>query len=474
MFPKTLLRSCILLSLLLAACSPAAVPAPTAAPQILPSATAVAPTATVAPSPTSKPADTAAPSPTLPPPTPTAGTTAQASEANTPVAPAGPSIVHLSAGSPISMTTIHMLDANIGWGTGHTATDPNSHILQTADGGKTWRDVTPPQPLVQLDQYQAVGTDAAAFFLDAQQAWVAFGYGSGAPLSPSETIVVWATHDGGKSWTPSAPLDTASLAQYWPSNVVFVDNRTGWLMAHVGAGMSHDYVVMYATQDGGANWKEVVDPMAMPDTGSLAMSCQKSGIVFVDAKNGWVTGDCGGVVPGSPYLYQTTDGGVTWTFKALPAPADVPDLYNRQQYNACGVGAPVFVSANQGMLPVNCLLENQQKRGWLYVTADGGKTWTPRPLPATYGVMDFLDANVGWWAGNDAAYDPTVARQLYSTQDGGQTWTLVKQTLTWGGQLDFITNQTGWAVATTLEDTALVQTSDGGKKWNLLTPQIAP
>jgi photosystem II stability/assembly factor-like uncharacterized protein len=214
--------------------------------------------------------------------------------------------------------------------------------------------------------------------------------------------------------------------------------------------------------------------MALPDTGSLVMSCQKSGIIFLDAKNGWVTGDCGGVVPGSPYLYQTADGGVTWTFKALPAPADVPDLYDQQKNNACGIGAPVFASPTQGMLPVSCFFENQGKRGWLYVTADGGQTWTPRPLPVAYGALDFLDANIGWWAGNDSAYDPTVARQLYGTRDGGQTWTLVKQTLNWGGQLDFITNQTGWAVAKTLDATALVQTSDGGKKWDLLAPQIAP
>lgn len=367
-----------------------------------------------------------------------------------------------------------MLDSNTGWAVAQAAADANDHILQTADGGNSWRDVTPPEPSVPPDPNLGPGKNAAAFFMDAKDAWVAFGYPAGAPVPPAAVAVVWNTHDGGQSWTASAPVTTtAELEQYWPTNLAFANGTDGWLLAHAGAGMSHDYVVIFATHNAGASWAEVVDPQAPPDPGMLAMSCQKTGLVFLDAKQGWVSGDCGGVVPGSPYFYQTADGGQTWQKLELPPPADVPDLYTKES-NACGAGAPVFVSATEGRLPVSCgFPDTNKQRGWLYVTADAGKTWTPRALPTAYGLMDFNSANEGWWAGNDTLGDTTVARTLYHTTDGGQTWTAGKK-LNWGGHLDFITGQMGWAVAINGEASAFVQTSDGGNKWNLLSPKIGP
>ncbi len=385
--------------------------------------------------------------------------------------PAGTPIARLSAGQPITITTLHMLDANTGWAVAQVRTDLDSHILQTTDGAKTWRDVTPPEPASVPVQDQTVGKNAAAFFKSAQDAWVTFGYPPGAPLSAT-AIVTWATHDGGKTWSPSAALNTDQLQSYWPSDVVFVDDHAGWLLAHVGAGMMHDYVVMYATQDGGATWAMVVDPMALPDSGALAMSCYKSGMIFVDAKDGWVAGNCGGVMPGPPYLYQTMDGGHTWQPNALPAPADAPNLY-AQETMACGAGAPVFLSPTDGRIPVSCqAYTSGQNKAWLYVTADGGKTWTARPLPAPYGDLQFLNANQGWWVGGTSA-EPTQPRQIYITQDGGQTWTPVKK-VNWMGQVDFVDAQTGWAVAKSDQATALVSTSDGGQKWALVAPQVAP
>ena len=388
------------------------------------------------------------------------------------VMPAGTPIARLSAGQPVTVTALHMLDASAGWAVAQVSTDLDSHILQTADGAKTWRDVTPPEPASVPDPNQTIGKSAVAYFMSAQDAWVVFGYPPGAPL-PAGSVVSWATHDSGKTWSPSAPLKVDQLEQFWPSDLDFVDGQSGWLLVHAGAGMSHDYVAMYATQDGGATWAEVVDPMALPDTGSLSMSCQKSGIAFADAQNGWVAGDCFGVVPGSPYLYQTADGGHTWQFYKLPPPADVPDLYN-QETSACGAGAPVFVSPTEGRLPVSCQGQNNgQSRGWLYSTSDGGKTWTPQPLPTPYGVLQFLDVNAGWWLGGAAPFDPTIPRELYATQDGGKTWKAVKR-LNWTGQIDFVDAQTGWVVAKSDQAIALVSTQDGGQKWNLATSQVAP
>jgi photosystem II stability/assembly factor-like uncharacterized protein len=465
------------LLLITAACSapPATAPLSTAAP-----ANSPAPTEAVAPT-QALPTDTAAPTPlpptadvpptavvpptdTLPPATPAA------QELPTAAVPAGKPIALLAAGQPVTVTALHMLDARTGWAVAQVSTDLDSRILQTADGAKTWRDVTPPEPASVPDPNQSVGKSAAAYFLNAQQAWVAFGYPPGAPLG-NGAIVTWATQDGGKTWSPSAALKVDTMEQYWPSDMTFVDPQTGWLLVHAGAGMNHDYVAVYATQDGGATWTQVVDPMALPETGYLGMSCYKNGMTFVDAKNGWVAGDCHGVVPGSPYLYQTADGGRTWQAYTLLPPAEAPDLFTNEN-NACGAGAPVFVSPTEGKLPVSCQdLNNNQSQGWLYTTADAGKTWAPHALPAPYGDLQFINPNVGWWVGGSSPFDPTVVRQLYATQDGGLTWKAVKK-LNWNGQVDFVDAKSGWAVAKSDQAIALVSTQDGGQKWSLLTPQV--
>jgi hypothetical protein len=175
-------------------------------------------------------------------------------------------------------------------------------------------------------------------------------------------------------------------------------------------------------------------------------------------------------VPGAPYLYQTADGGHTWQIYTLQPPADAPDLYANEN-NACGAGAPIFVSPTEGKLPVSCMdLNANQSRGWLYTTADAGQTWAAHALPAPYGDLQFLDANVGWWVGGSSPTDPTVVRQLYATKDNGQTWAAVKK-LNWYGLVDFVDAKTGWAVAKSNQAVALVSSQDGGQKWNLIAPQ---
>jgi hypothetical protein len=163
------------LMLITAACdaSPAAVDLPTAVPaaSLAPAPTEALPTVTPAPSPV-PPTDTA-PAATVAPATAAPNVIASATA---PAAlPAGTPIAHLSAGQPVTITALHMLDANTGWAVAQVSADLDSRILQTADGAKTWLDVTPPEPASLPDPNQSAGKNAAAFFLNAQEAWVAFG-----------------------------------------------------------------------------------------------------------------------------------------------------------------------------------------------------------------------------------------------------------------------------------------------------------
>jgi photosystem II stability/assembly factor-like uncharacterized protein len=380
-------------------------------------------------------------------------------------------ISHLSAGEAITITTLKMLDANIGWAVGQSGTDTNDRILQTADGGATWRDLTPAQP---LDPIASLGQAAAVFFLDEAHAWVTYYDRTANPESAPATV--WRTSDSGGTWAVSDVLEisegTADFHQV--SDLAFVDANTGWALMHLGVGLSHDYVAVFGTTDGGATWETFVDPNA---DGGLAMSCGKTGFAFADAKTGWVLGDCGGVVPGTPYFYQTNDGGRTWQTIELPSPTDKADLFDPNNFDyACGTNWMRFTSATDGAVVVRCSeFSSSKSLGWLYTTADAGATWASAALPGSYNNSfyivgaQFLDGQRGWILSDGDA----GGGQLQATADGGQTWSLVKK-LGWIGQLQFIDANTGWAIAQATDATALVMTTDGGGKWKELKPVIAP
>lgn len=424
---------------------------PAAADTPNPSATAEAPaTATATEAPTDVPvAPTASP---LPPGTPT-------------VAPGGPAIAHLAAGQTLTLTRIDLLDNAVGWGAAQSAADANDRLMQTSDGAQTWSDRTPPQP-VSADPTNGQAVVFAAW--DAATAWATYGDRFPGPLTG--TPFVWRTTDGGASWQASTPLDVSDAEFYGPSNMTFVDPQTGWLLVHVGAGMMHDYVMLYATKDGGLTWDRVVDPFSETE-GGLMQGCGKTGMAFSDNLTGWITGDCYGVQPGAPYLYHTADGGLTWALMELPAPPAQPDLFQNETQIACGVQAPLYAAGPAVVLAVTCQDFNTgQGSAWLYRTADSGTTWSSKNLATAYSAGDFLSPDLGWVLGS--AGDP-VEYTLAATADGGQTLTPVKK-LAWTGQLDFIDPQTGWAVARAGEDIALVRSIDGGKTWKVIAPVSAP
>jgi photosystem II stability/assembly factor-like uncharacterized protein len=345
-----------------------------------------------------------------------------------------------------------MIDPNTGWAIGGTGS-AGDHVLNTADGGQTWRDITPPQPALAGE----TNNTAIGFFQTPETAWVTYY------IDPTYAIpaapVVWRTQDGGQSWQASQPLDVSGLVEiYWPSDLLFADSQNGWLLVHVGAGMSHDYVALYKTDDGGQTWKRLLDPYG--DSG--IQGCGKTALLFTDAQNGWLTGDCNGVQAGV-FLFQTADGGSTWQPVSLPEPETAPDIFT--DFNiACGSYSPVFFTPQFGRLVVEC--QNYTKNptevsNYLYTTQDGGVSWMSTQYPG--GALIFITPEVGLSLWHD----------ISNTQDGGQTWELVKS-VSWVGQFSFVSEQIGWAVARADDQIALVQTTDGGKIWAEIHPKIAP
>jgi photosystem II stability/assembly factor-like uncharacterized protein len=440
-----LLLGIIILSL--TGCVTAGVPkAGTSVPTSLPPTQAVSVISTPIP-PTLAPSPTYTPlppteTPTAVPPTPTA----------TPL-PVN-AIQHFPSRQAFTVTAIRMVDATTGWAIGGLG-NVGDHVLFTTDGGSTWMDVTPPQPVAANDVQQF----ATGFFQDAKTAWVTYGINGGNPV-PTQSVV-WRTSDGGLSWQASQPLDLTDLTEiYVPSNLQFVNGQTGWLLVHVGVGMNHDYIAIYRSMDAGASWSRIQDPYN--DT-SLIMSCSKNTMLFTDATHGWLTGDCYGVMAGV-LLYKSIDAGSTWQAVTLPAPTSAPGLFDNNSSFACGGYDPFFFGNDLGHLSVRCANYRNQPATYSYyifTTQNGGSAWTSATYPGE--ALYFFSADTGW----------ALSTKIQLTTDGGKTWKAISD-VTWTAGMDFISEQIGWVVATAGDLVALVKTDNAGVHWTKLTPVVGP
>jgi len=409
-----------------------------APPTLTPAPVIVTVTATITP--TETPTETPEPPPAEPP-------TATAQP------PAGTPIAHLPAGQSIKITFIHMLDGAQGWAIGGLLDGGSSdHVFSTSDGALTWKDITPPEPAPADPQ---TPKKAIGFFMDAQKAWVAF---SGVDIVAPSQAYIWYTTDGGAAWQYSGLTEPALYQEaYVPSDFFFVDALHGWMMAHVGAGMNHDYYALLATVDGGATWKTLISPQG--DT-STTQSCSKSGLAFVTPQDGWMAMDCHGVAP-FPYFFKTQDGGATWEQITLSVPPAAPNIFSD---GYCGLADPTLFTPTSGDYFLDCKQYTDNgttPRGFLYETTDAGASWKVYPYPG--GHLQFVNASTAY----------ALGRNIQRSNDAGHTWTLVRA-VNWDGQFSFIDANTAWAVATDSGQIALVKTKDGGATWQEIKPKIAP
>jgi len=413
----------------LAACAPAYAPEATPASNALPTKTVLW---TDTPTPAPDPAPTSTETPVEPTPTPT----------STPVL-------------AVTITYIKMIDMTGGWAEGQVGTEEASRILRTTDGGGTWRDVS---PVIREGPY-------GSFFLDAQLAWVWTLYGH----------EMWRTQDGGDTWVSVATV--GGQPEIW-----FNDSQRGWKMEATHWGLSYvqfDIDSFGTTQDGGQTWQETNPP---PGRGSAFMA-------YPDALMAWaVRAGFAKTQEGYPnlvvpfFIEWTSDGGMAWTFHAMPLPPEafpvepLSDGYYFGGVGNCDFVSPVYSSTAIWKLALTC-----EGRSWMYTTANRGKTWIISPMPAGLDAdIQFIDPTIGWLFLRDPL--DTSEGRLYQTEDGGQDWTLIKRTRWADAQLDFLDAQRGWAVVCSdawycYEDDAihaLVRTTDGGQTWQILQPQIAP
>jgi len=347
-----------------------------------------------------------------------------------------PSPVELSA--PVienpQLFSIQFVNSLDGWGITET------NIVRTNDGGSTWYNVTP-------EGLADVGYSAVSDFLDANHAWLLVVDPNNFPFGGT----MYATKDGGASWTSSATPFSSGYMK-------FLDENNGWMMADLGVGAGSMAVAIYQSTDSGSNWTRTftndTNDEAASDT--LPLGGIKQLFVPLNMDTAWI----GGVVyeSGTVYLYRTDKGGEFWYKINL----ELPEEANSGELSVLQVK---LISDTQGFLAVRFASPDKTEI-LLFYTENAGVTWTLAPQRLTgSGFVEAPSATEVIYYSND---------QFFVTRDAANTFETITPDTSFADfvlDMSFVDASTGWVLTFDENDhRSLYQTADGGKTWSALIP----
>jgi|GEM_PF-1280809 len=374
------------------------------------------------------------------------------------------------ASIPPSAQTQQMLPrvmvGDVGW---------SDALQRTTDGGLHWQDASPPAPT------NPAKGGYSNFLLDPEHAWATQAVNAVAGQPDATALAIFGTADGGRTWSQaSVPLSGAVVES---ARLGFLDAQHGWLVTDSGSNafdkVSNSLVAqpitraVYATGDGGRTWTLLTTSREgdRSTLGTLALNCSMNGLAFASLNDGWLTWDSGcgvgtagppSTAPIQPQVAATHDGGRTWQPVVLPSVGPASDYI-------CTPQAPVFASS-RGVLPVDCGGISTPGVSGVYATADGGRSWTFRKMPFFSQLVDFVDASRGWTFGGAGA-------DLYRTTDGGTRWVLVKQFVgeSNANGVSFVSPTVGFAITVRYSAdrssgySTMWKTTDGGSTWSVMS-----
>ena len=158
---------------------------------------------------------------------------------------------------------------------------------------------------------------------------------------------------------------------------------------------------LWRTSDAGATWQDISP--ALPADAAIR------DVRFLNLNEGWVLFTTPDPAGGARFHLAHTGDGLTWTMRELPLfePGEIASYAERAQMG--------WLDAQTGWIAVKQMTGSNFSLGALFVTSDGGGTWTRSALPVAEQVY-FSDAQNGWALGGPSGGD------LFKTSDGGATW----------------------------------------------------
>ncbi len=266
--------------------------------------------------------------------------------------------------SKFVFANLDAIDANTCWASAYEKTGGGSKggVFRTTNGGTSWQQIN------AANMY----TNAASFcnlvtFVTSQ---VGIIQGDAHPGTGNE-YEIWRTTDGGNTWNlvPGANIPNPTSGEYGLVNVYekLPPNHI-WFGTNKGR--------MFRSNDGGLNWN-----VSTVTAASLAANAQVTEIAFSDANNGLCLVFVGAAPNFTPHIYNTNDGGVTWTL--APQPIDPNFGLN----DVCRIpGTNQIASAGAGT-------GNQL----ISYTNNNGNSWNDWGSSGIqYLTVDFVSPEVGW------------------------------------------------------------------------------
>jgi photosystem II stability/assembly factor-like uncharacterized protein len=278
------------------------------------------------------------------------------------------------------LRAVYFLDQNRGWVAGSGGT-----LLETIDGGQTWRKLYP----LTKDNLRDV------YFANEKIGWlIAERDVLKLKTNDEPRTYLLKTEDGGFSWRRVFLNGSDVNARL--VRAVFADAERGWVFGESG--------VVFSTRDGGDHWVRQASP-----TRHLLL-----GGAFVDPAHGWLVG-------AGATILQTSDGGMTWQSGNVRDGADAR------------FAAASFVGKSLGWAVGTA--------GRVFATTDGGLTWFEQRSNVNDDLSDvkFIDASEGWAVGTQGT--------LLHTIDGGVHWSAPSSGTSHAlERIFFIDRNHGWAV----------------------------
>jgi photosystem II stability/assembly factor-like uncharacterized protein len=325
-----------------------------------------------------------------------------------------------------------------------TATSGGGQGLElTTNGGRTWKDVTPPGLGVDggnrwLGNFSAISPTSA---------WIVYGRIDSGPQ------FIETTQNAGRTWSRVGVMP--GLPEGCELQFVNVDDGTCTVLGGAAGSM---LIRIRRTSDEGSSWRLVFANSIGTSSftnGSIPFGCDKN-VYFTNAETGFTLFFCAG--GSGAIVEETLNGGRTWLDRTVVQPASVPEG------GGGFTGPPVFDGAD-GAIPYTVGQDSE-----VYVTNNAGVSFHPvYPPGKPRQWMEDIVSPFVWRL--------TYGKTVLATDNGGRSWfTLTSRTVLQtnnyapgsptGGIVRFGSANDGWLTENEGDtNSVLLRTTDGGRRW---------
>lgn len=246
------------------------------------------------------------------------------------------------------------------------------------------------------------------------------------------------TNDGGLTWTQQFYQPQSHLR-----SVGFLNARRGFA-GNVGHGEygTTDPTALYETDDGGETWTPVGIFHGRTPTGLCGMFVVNDSVVVAVGR-----------VRGPASFVRTTDGGRTWHSKDMSE-------------HAAGLIDVYFPHPDTGFAVGLTDSDHEQSSGVVLATTDGGATWEKRFTTSRTGEWLWKMS----WPTRRTGYAPLQRNSrspiyFLKTSDGGEAWDekLFSSSYYFVQGIGFVDEKTGWIGGNSSQPPYM--TTDGGETW---------